>query len=469
MCAASSRRWDEKSFINTYDKLKSMDQKLDLGHTNQLGNTLMHCVVKRHWADTVQKLIADGAPCDVPNSRGVTPLMMAAARNHPEETGYLVGTGAKVLQEDERGCTAICYAAVSLQQKRLKKPHKVLEYLAGRFTTRRGAQSWRAYIRRRLELLTSDGTVTHKAFHDSAAKIATSLFSYICQNILQGPEILLELNVFGRLADALSRQKPPAPNPRPLPTDYMIGLLGVTTQLLRCCQCCFGCGTTTITSDLMAECFVVSGAANSCLSLLSLGINGPPLHSVLLPIYFACSQDSRPQLWLRENFHILAPHYLQHIDSCAIHITDADDQHSQMCKQRFRKAKMRFLEIKKECDACRYELESRPGSSEYREIESNPDKKYNSKKMRRKAKALKAKIDKIRRADVMERVNYTKSSQDTNRDEEEDVQEDGWTVIRSENAKRLNDQVNVLGTRYSFWCLFNTFITAVPPSIFFIA
>lgn len=46
------------------------------------------------------------------------------------------------------------------------------------------------------------------------------------------------------------------------------------------------------------------------------------------------------------------------------------------------------------------------------------DKKYNSKKIRRKAKALKAKIDKIRRADILERANFCKTIPEVVKDED---------------------------------------------------
>lgn len=347
--------------------------------------------------------------------------MMSAARNHISEICQLLDKGARVLQEDDRGCTAVCYAAAAVQQKHIRRPHNSIDYLTAKFlhVNNPVQNTWRSYVRRRLELLVTPPDGQLNSFHDVTNRIIAPVLVYFSQNLPDGPDVLLELNIFGRLSDAIETHLHKQ--------EYINSLLAILAELLRCCPCCFGCGITAISPSKMADSFVKSGTADSCLRILERTSSIITIHATLIPIYFAASQDGIPDVWLRDNYPKLSQHYSHNLENCSCNCPNhhLDDVHLDLVRKKLKRARVKFQELQKEFDAYSTKSGDDQVDSSTARSDSVDDKKYSSKKMRRKAKALKAKIDKIRRADVVERANCSKVQDPFGliKDEDEDILE----------------------------------------------
>lgn len=70
---------------------------------------------------------------------------MAAARNDASLVNILMRAGANVLDEDQRGCTPICFMIGNIIQKKWVPPYNTLDELTKHFKTT-GELSYESYM-----------------------------------------------------------------------------------------------------------------------------------------------------------------------------------------------------------------------------------------------------------------------------------------------------------------------------------
>ena len=91
-----------------------LEKKADLTPANKDGMSVLHFALTEGSKAVTKKIINAGAPINVKNSYGITPLMYAAGKGgkaKPEIVDLLIKKGAKIDIQDNDGSTAIMYAA----------------------------------------------------------------------------------------------------------------------------------------------------------------------------------------------------------------------------------------------------------------------------------------------------------------------------------------------------------------------
>lgn len=91
-----------------------LEKKADLTPANKDGMSILHFALTEGSKAVTKKVIAAGAPLNVKNSYGITPLMYASGKGgkaKPEIVHLLVKKGAEINIQDNDGSTAIMYAA----------------------------------------------------------------------------------------------------------------------------------------------------------------------------------------------------------------------------------------------------------------------------------------------------------------------------------------------------------------------
>jgi ankyrin repeat protein len=85
------------------------------GHADESGRTALHEAVEGDWGQptALRALLRRGADDDVPDGRGVTPLMLAARRGEVECLRLLLEAGADPHRKDRRGRSALDHARES--------------------------------------------------------------------------------------------------------------------------------------------------------------------------------------------------------------------------------------------------------------------------------------------------------------------------------------------------------------------
>ncbi|KAF7596888.1 hypothetical protein BBP40_011933 [Aspergillus hancockii] len=99
---------------------------LDLETPNSKGNTPLKLAAERGSVELVETLLARGAIVDAPSRRGVTPLMSACRHGHEPIVRILLSNGADCSRHSHDGFTSLHYATFS------DNGAKIIELLRGR-------------------------------------------------------------------------------------------------------------------------------------------------------------------------------------------------------------------------------------------------------------------------------------------------------------------------------------------------
>lgn len=187
---------------------------------------------------------------------------MAGARNNALLIEILLRGQANIAYEDDRGCTALCYTIAYIIQKRIDPSQsKALEKLISVINNNDTDLTPEEYLRRRVNLFVTPIANEKFAFPHVISTIILPVFTFFIRHTQIGLEILLELNIFSKLREALEKHIH-------FP-DYVNVILACTFELVRFCQCCVGAGgLVNISEKNLMDIFVSSGGADMCLYVL---------------------------------------------------------------------------------------------------------------------------------------------------------------------------------------------------------
>ena len=92
---------------NTLDRLLAYGALIDM--PDNFGNTPLHYAAAWHERDFLVYVIQQGAPMNIQNANGATPLMCACKRNGADEIAELLAHGANPLITDKNGRDVFYY------------------------------------------------------------------------------------------------------------------------------------------------------------------------------------------------------------------------------------------------------------------------------------------------------------------------------------------------------------------------
>ncbi|XP_014245492.1 uncharacterized protein LOC106664340 isoform X2 [Cimex lectularius] len=296
LLALQTSSWDQDTFMDFWLKIK--DTEINVNHANKLGNTVIHYMVKRQW-DTALELVASTSRVNLNTvtCKGVTALMMACSRHQEACISTLLKHKADLWIEDQRGCTALCYAIAYFIQKRLEMPNQPIEKLLKALDQSTPKRSLNAYLQRRFELLHDP---PEDNFGNTVSSIIIHVITFATRCIKKGVTAFLEIRVFKLIKDIAEKHMDDG--------DYILAILGVLSEILRFCDCCMN----HIPKDELFTSFYESGFPNTCLRILkrfgASTFSNSHIHTVLLPLFFTCKHPSS-KTWIKKNYKTLFYYY----------------------------------------------------------------------------------------------------------------------------------------------------------------
>jgi len=108
----AAKKGDRKKVIKLLNKLKSVEKTADLNYGDKkLGNTALHWAAACNHPEIVDLLLKMEADINVRNANKQTPLILACKEENMIVIQYLLGLHANVDIADQKGRTALHYAA----------------------------------------------------------------------------------------------------------------------------------------------------------------------------------------------------------------------------------------------------------------------------------------------------------------------------------------------------------------------
>ncbi|CAH1405717.1 unnamed protein product [Nezara viridula] len=318
MTAASTKSWTQDLFLDIWNIIK--DSGFNINHSNKTGNTILHFAVKRNWGVVVDLITMDGANPNLATNKGVTPIMMACSRHQVNIIETLLAHSADISLEDQKGCTACCYAIAYMIQKRNVTIEFAIEEMISSMRTDNSKLSVKCYLKRRLELLLNP---PEENFSKTIFSVIIHIITFFLRFVVEGMSVLLQLNVFKTVRNAIEKHIKD--------NDYIIALLKILTELVRYCECC----TSHIPWENVALAFNEAGIPCVCLRLQKRFGNSPSLHATFLPLFLTCKHPMT-KLWLQKNFKSLSHHYRQYIQIQSVQSEYnfyPNEAHSQMVRK----------------------------------------------------------------------------------------------------------------------------------------
>ncbi|CAG2055402.1 unnamed protein product [Timema podura] len=322
--------WDQDTFLDFWNLVKD-NEHLNVNHHNKSGFTLLHHAVKNQWDVFVEMLLEEGADVNCMTAKGHTPLMMASTKKQHTILRALLRARADIRREDERGCTALCYAIAFMMKKHLSTPHATLQELVGAVNDDRSNLTMEQYLQRRLELLVTPPE-SDREFIYIINNVIKAVIGFYIRFIQAGLEILLETRVFSRVTEAVASHIDNV--------SYINALLTVMFELVHHCDCCFGAGSCHVTERDIMNAFVQGGAADMCLTILKThsgegASSDLLLAAALLPLFAACSADGLAKVWLQRNHMELQPYHSRFLEMSAItYNLTIDEYHLRLIKNK---------------------------------------------------------------------------------------------------------------------------------------
>lgn len=324
LIAIQSNDWDQDTFLDFWHSVHDANNNILLNQANKTGNTVLHYAVKRQWDNVLEEFIEVGADVNCVTAKGVTPLMMAGSRDDSKIVSKLLYAKADISHEDQRGCTALCYAISYMIQKRLESPNPSLQQFLERINDPSSSLTLEIYLKRRLDLLVYP---PEENFSSTINSLITHIVTFFVRYIQAGLELLLELQVFVRVREATERHVEDI--------EYVLALLAVTLELVRSCKCCIG----ETAQQKIVKSFINAGVPETCLNILKkhglAPLSNNILNAALIPIMAVCTTDnSLGKLWLQKNFTQVQPFYQKYYRTCIINFNIlADDYHIRLLKR----------------------------------------------------------------------------------------------------------------------------------------
>ncbi|XP_073983999.1 uncharacterized protein isoform X2 [Rhodnius prolixus] len=292
LLALQATAWDQDSFLDFWNLIK--DTNINLNHTNKSGNCALHYMVKRQWDVVLEKLLSNPkVNINLLTKKGVSALMMACSRHQEDTCSILLKYKANILIEDERGCTALCYAIAYLMQKHISPHNKIVIDLI-EVHKYSGQTSIEAYVQRRLELVTNP---TQENFTYTISSIIMHIVTYFGRCIEYGLDMLIALNLFKKIKMAIDRNLDN--------TDYCLCLFEIISQVVRGNEKPIN----NIDNEGLAQAFSESDLLPLMLRFIKRNgmenLKSKHLYSILQPLVHF-SNHSFVKCWLQENFKALA-------------------------------------------------------------------------------------------------------------------------------------------------------------------
>ncbi|RZC41499.1 uncharacterized protein BDFB_001381 [Asbolus verrucosus] len=374
--ALEHKLWDEHSMINLWKAVKKVSF-IDVNFTSKNGHNMLHMCVRRDWEELLKILLLEKPNVDAGNSNGVTPLMLSCFRNNIAIIDILIEAGADILKEDNHGRMTLCYA-ISSAMKISKPPLLATEKIIAELKKK---SSLETYLKRRLELI----IVTAKKSEISCAtsEMLIKIIHFSVQYIDEGIRIFLECDVFTQLLEVIETR---LDNPG---TDKF--LLEVCEEILF-----YNEQSVNYNSNLhnqIFESFCESGFADVCLEIITR--NQPEVSKIAFNLLIlAFISDDRWKTLLEENYKALLPFINDY------QISSQDEVRVKILKNKKRKLKKIFESL--EIIYAPFPEASDKNSDEKKKSDNGVN--Y-SKKSRRRSKAIKAKLTKMKSAELTKRLN----------------------------------------------------------------
>ncbi|XP_048507813.1 uncharacterized protein LOC110117227 [Athalia rosae] len=407
LIAIQSACWDENDFLDFW---KTISSRIDIDHGNIRGNTILHYAIKRQWNVLVDQILETTANVNCANAKGVTPLMMAGIRVNSSMVSALLRSHADVFQEDSKGCTALCYSIACSMQKKFKAPHPSLQKLVCTVNTVNSNLTIESYLKRRLELLIHPPVLANN-FISTVNSIIRSVFEFFIQHIQSGLKILLNLDAFGKIQEAVDQHM--------CNWLHLEAILGILIELL----CYSNCGTSGNISNIseteLMDLFTTAGLPDTCLRILKRYAADSKTRWVvasgLEPLFAKCTAHGKAREWLRKNYHHLEPYY----SGCPSKSNELSRKLTKRDRQRnlcVKTMKFRYLISKYKQGDKSVTLQSPPESARHesnRSIGEHPSTTSvgSSKRQRHKIKTLKMKLAKIKGMTLTERKSSSTQSE----------------------------------------------------------
>nr|XP_974847.2 PREDICTED: uncharacterized protein LOC663720 isoform X2 [Tribolium castaneum] len=373
--ALEHKLWDEQSMINLWKAVKKVSF-IDVNFTSKNGHNMLHMCVRREWEQLLKLLLNEKPDVDAGNSNGVTPLMLACFRNNISIITTLINAGADILKEDNHGRMTLCYA-ISSCMKVSKPPFPATEKI---ITELKNKSSLENYLKRRLELIIA--TAKKSEISCATAEMLIKIVQFAVQYMEEGIPTFLECDVFAQLLEIITSR---------LDNSAIVKfLLEVCEEILFYNEQCVGYKVEL--GNKLVEGFYASGLVDNVLEVLRKQSEEAKIAFKVLLLGF--NNDERWEKTMRDNSDVLSPllNDPQNLDE--------DESRAKILKNKKRKLKKVFENL--DVVAQPFVDSSDKNSEEKKKSENGVNF---SKKSRRRSKTIKAKLTKMKSAELTKRLN----------------------------------------------------------------
>ncbi|CAH0555981.1 unnamed protein product [Brassicogethes aeneus] len=370
MIALENKNWEEDDFIKLNNIIKT-STNVDVNYTSKNGHNLLHIAVRRDWEDYIKLLIKENVNVNIANSNGVTPLMLACYKNNIKVVTILLNSGAEILKEDNHNRMALCYA-ISSEVKNSKPPFILVEKVLKELQKYMPIQE---YIKKVIEVIIS---ISEKPeFSYAMSEMMVTIMQYIVQHVQFGANILMDFNIFYQINKIISKHM--------RNQELLKFLLTITFEILFSKK-----------DQIIYQSFTQSGLPNIFLEILKNDNDHCNNHLAFYSLVLLSTSNEIGGMWLNENFDTFFPY-------CEKYSTENSKDILDDHRLTIVKAKLKNLKTY-----------TRPQEDLFSIHEDGTESNQNShtlnissKKTKRRKKAMKAKITKIKSAELLERLHLS--------------------------------------------------------------
>ncbi|GJQ71228.1 hypothetical protein Trydic_g10971 [Trypoxylus dichotomus] len=301
----------------------------------------------------------------------------------------------RIDKEDNNGFVALCYGFSAVVSKQLPVPNTVVQKLLTHMQSKKF--SIYEYFQKRLEMIINPSNLSQNNGQPISG-ILLHIFTYAIRFLQNGMLILLDLGIFQKIQLAIQKNSSN--------TDRLRTVLSILLELVVYTD---SCQNPVVDELRLSDTFDASGCSDICLEIMKKYENNKNI-IWLTPISFkvimqVCLVKGRCQEWLQNNYEDLQPFYEQARTVFFQNKTSDERTYDKMKK--FEVLMNLLISGEKICKKIIYRnvVTSQRNISEKVKEECLLDGKINSRKAKRRTKALKAKIVKFKAAELTERLN----------------------------------------------------------------
>ncbi|KAK9503760.1 hypothetical protein O3M35_010251 [Rhynocoris fuscipes] len=293
LLALQTPSWDQDTFLDFWNLLK--DTNINLNHFNKNGSCALHYMVKRQWNIGLEMILSNSnVNINILNKKGVSAMMMACSRHQDDTFSILIKHNANILIEDERGCTALCYAIAYLMQKNMTMPNRIVDCLVNILLYPGSPTSLESYVQRRLDLIVNP---PQENFNYTISTILMHIISFFSRCFVNGLDLLIALNLFKKLKLAIERN---IEN-----TEYCLCLFDIISEVITS----HGKANNKIDMNGLVKSFSESNLLHLMLRFIKRNgtesLKNKDYHKVFRPLFYL-SNHSIIKCWLQRNFKTLS-------------------------------------------------------------------------------------------------------------------------------------------------------------------